>query len=324
MQDLGETETPTYRLLCGGGGTTLLVTQLRMRGGTIHCKHNCLLQNRERGVVEAVEQVEDVIIIIIIIIMEQVEDRVTVTREEDLFSLIDSKSFTSSGDEDGSPYCVLVEEEVEVVEAPQVLTIEEEEEEESSTIFSPHFSDPLLCSINRPSSTIVSVRYIHACTVDIGQPLYSNNIQFKDETMRRAWCWRQAATSCWKRRMPPSPSWRRCKTRRWRWISQILLFFFSFVFQEVQTAELEVLEIDSIQALRTDQVFLEGCGLESLKSVNETTTLRKSDSRCSSTHTAYNYTMTSIGVEPGEKSSVLKCLLQDPEFGKSRGRIKVV
>ena len=101
-------------------------------------------------------------------------------------------------------------------------------------------------------------------------------------------------------------------------------FFFSFVFQEVQTAELEVLEIDSIQALRTDQVFLEGCGLESLKSVNETTTLRKSDSRCSSAHTAYNYTMTSIGVEPGEKSSVLKCLLQDPEFGKSRGRIKVV
>ena len=85
----------------------------------------------------------------------------TVTREEDLFSLIDSKSFTSSGDEDGSPYCVLVEEEVEVVEAPQVLTIEEEEEEESSTIFSPHFSDPLLCSINRPSSTIVSVRYMH-------------------------------------------------------------------------------------------------------------------------------------------------------------------
>ena len=65
-----------------------------------------------------------------------------------------------------------------MVEAPQVLTIEEEEEE-SSTIFSPHFSDPLLCSINRPSSTIVSVRYIHACTVDIGQPLYSNNIQFK-------------------------------------------------------------------------------------------------------------------------------------------------
>ena len=93
----------------------------------------------------------------------------------------------------------------------------------------------------------------------------------------------------------------------------------------MQTAELEVLEIDSIQALRTDQVFLEGCGLESLKSVNETTTtLRKSDIRRSSAHTAYNYTMTSIGVEPGEKSSVLKCLLQDPEFGKSRGRIKVV
>ena len=129
----------------------MLVTQLRMRGGTIHCKHNCLLQTRDRGVVEAVEQVEDRV-------MTRVEDRV-MAREEDLFSLIDSKSFTSSGDEGGSPYCVLVEEEVEVVEAPQVqLTISEEEEEESSTIFSPHFSDPLLCSINRP--TIISVRYV--------------------------------------------------------------------------------------------------------------------------------------------------------------------
>ena len=159
MQDLGETESPTYRLLCKGGGSTLLVTQLKLRGDTIHCKHNCLPQTRERGVVEAVEQVEDRG-------MTRLEDRVmtrmddrVMTREEDLFSLIDSKSFTSSGDEDGSPYCVLVEEEVEVVEAPQVqLTISEEVEEESSTIFSPHFSDPLLCSINRP--TIISVRFV--------------------------------------------------------------------------------------------------------------------------------------------------------------------
>ena len=129
----------------------MLVTQLKLRGDTIHCKHNCLPQTRERGVVEAVEQVEDRV-------MTRVEDRV-MAREEDLFSLIDSKSFTSSGDEGGSPYCVLVEEEVEVVEAPQVqLTISEEVEEESSTIFSPHFSDPLLCSINRP--TIISVRYV--------------------------------------------------------------------------------------------------------------------------------------------------------------------
>ena len=129
----------------------MLVTQLKLRGDTIHCKHNCLPQTRERGVVEAVEQVEDRV-------MTRVEDRV-MTREEDLFSLIDSKSFTSSGDEGGSPYCVLVEEEVEVVEAPQVqLTISEEVEEESSTIFSPHFSDPLLCSINRP--TIISVRFV--------------------------------------------------------------------------------------------------------------------------------------------------------------------
>ena len=71
------------------------------------------------------------------------------------------KSFTSSGDEDGSPYCVLVEEEVEMVEAPQVLNISEAEEEETSSIFSFHFSDPLQCSINPTSSTVVSVR----CTI---------------------------------------------------------------------------------------------------------------------------------------------------------------
>ena len=128
----------------------MLVTQLKLRGDTIHCKHNCLPQTRERGVVEALEQVEDRV-------MTRLEDRV-MTREEDLFSLIDSKSFTSSGDEGGSPYCVLVEEEVEVVEAPQVQLTISEEEEESSTIFSPHFSDPLLCSINRP--TIISVRFV--------------------------------------------------------------------------------------------------------------------------------------------------------------------
>ena len=137
----------------------MLVTQLKLRGDTIHCKHNCLPQTRERGVVEALEQVEDrVMTREEHRVMARVEDRV-MTREEDLFSLIDSKSFTSSGDEGGSPYCVLVEEEVEVVEAPQVqLTISEEVEEESSTIFSPHFSDPLLCSINRP--TIISVRFV--------------------------------------------------------------------------------------------------------------------------------------------------------------------
>ena len=137
----------------------MLVTQLKLRGDTIHCKHNCLPQTRERGVVEALEQVEDrVMARLEDKVMTRMDDRV-MTREEDLFSLIDSKSFTSSGDEGGSPYCVLVEEEVEVVEAPQVqLTISEEVEEESSTIFSPHFSDPLLCSINRP--TIISVRYV--------------------------------------------------------------------------------------------------------------------------------------------------------------------
>ena len=145
----------------------MLVTQLKLRGDTIHCKHNCLPQTRERGVVEALEQVEDrVMTREEHRVMARVEDRVmtrvedmVMTREEDLFSLIDSKSFTSSGDEGDSPYCVLVEEEVEVVEAPQVqLTISEEVEEESSTIFSPHFSDPLLCSINRP--TIISVRFV--------------------------------------------------------------------------------------------------------------------------------------------------------------------
>ena len=105
------------------------------------------------------------------------------TREEDLFSFIDSKSFTSSGNEGSSLYCVLVEEEVE---ASQVLTItEEEEEEESSTIFSPHFSNPLLCSINPSSSTIVYYLYI------------SNYVSMKilqGGTTRQDWCWRRVAT----------------------------------------------------------------------------------------------------------------------------------
>ena len=164
MQDLGETETPRYRLLCGSGGSTLVVTQLRMRGDSIHCRHNCLLHTSREGerVVEAVEQVVEL------------ESRL-MSREEDLFSLIDSKSFTSSGDEGGSPYCVLVEEEVEVVEGSQVLTISEEEEE-SSAIFSPHFSDPLLCSINPSSSTIVSVRCV--------KPLYFKFACFNEKATR--------------------------------------------------------------------------------------------------------------------------------------------
>ena len=88
----------------------MLVSQLRLRGDTIQCKHICLPQTREQGAVEAVEQVEEVEQV------KEVEEERVMTREEDLFSLIDSKSFTSSGDEGGSPYCVLVEEEVEVVE----------------------------------------------------------------------------------------------------------------------------------------------------------------------------------------------------------------
>ena len=37
----------------------MLVTQLRLRGDEIHCQHNCLLHNREGGLVEAVEQVDN-------------------------------------------------------------------------------------------------------------------------------------------------------------------------------------------------------------------------------------------------------------------------
>ena len=164
----------------------MLVTQLRLHGDEIHCQHNCLLHHREGGLVEAVEQVENRVT------REEshmfsvnskpkrlaAENRVT-AREEDLFSLIDSKSFTSSSDRDGSPYCVLVEEEVEVVEAPQVLNISEaEEEEENNSIFSPHFSDPLLCSISPTSSTVVSVR----CTILIFSFSLSNTLRRQDET----------------------------------------------------------------------------------------------------------------------------------------------
>ena len=111
-------------------------------------------------------------------------------------------------------------------------------------------------------------------------------------------------------------------------------FTFAFILQEVQAeaTELDVLEFDSIQPLRselnpssiqplrTEQVSLEGCDIESGRLMNQTTILpsKKSDIRCSSKP---YYTGRDSG--PGEKSSVLKYLLQDPEFGKSRGRIKV-
>ena len=143
--------------------------------------------------------------------VEQVEEDRVIPGEEDLFYLIDSKSFTSSGNEGGSPCCVLVEEEVEVVEASQVLTISEEEEEESSTIFSPHFSDPLLCSINPSSSTIVSVR----CVLSLYFKLHVSMKILQGDTMRQDWCWRRVVTFFW-RRMLQSPSWRRCRRQRWR------------------------------------------------------------------------------------------------------------
>ena len=192
----------------------MLVTQLRLRGDEIHCQHTCLLYNREGGLVEAVEQVENRVT------REEshmfsvnskpkrlaAENRVT-AREEDLFSLIDSKSFTSSGDEDGSPYCVLVEEEVEMVEAPQVLNISEAEEEDTSSIFSPHFSDPLLCSINPTSSSVVSVR----CTIFIFSFFISKLLE--DKTKHTGGL-REVVISYWKRKVPPSPSWKKCKEQR--------------------------------------------------------------------------------------------------------------
>ena len=92
----------------------------------------------------------------------------------------------------------------------------------------------------------------------------------------------------------------------------------------MQATELDVLEIDSIQPLRTEQVPVEGCDIQSGKSMmNQTTALlpsRKSGVvRCSMPY----YTGRGAESGPGEGSSVLKYLLQDPEFGKSRGRIKV-
>ena len=88
---------------------------------------------------------------------------------------------------------------------------------------------------------------------------------------------------------------------------------------QVEAADLDVLEFDSIQPLRTEQVSVEGCDIESEKTTNRTTILpsRKSEVRCRKPY----YTGAVSG--PGENSSVLKYLLQDPEFGKSRGRIKV-
>ena len=92
----------------------------------------------------------------------------------------------------------------------------------------------------------------------------------------------------------------------------------------MQATELDVLEIDSIQPLRTEQVSVEGgCDIQSGKAmINQTTTKlpsKKSGVRCSMPY----YTGRGAESGPGEESSVLKYLLQDPEFGKSRGRIKV-
>ena len=85
----------------------------------------------------------------------------------------------------------------------------------------------------------------------------------------------------------------------------------------MQATELDVLEFEPIQPLRTEQVSIEGCGIASRKSMSQTITSRRSEVRCSKP-----YYIGGRGKE-GEKSSVLKYLLQDPEFGKSRGRIKV-
>ena len=85
----------------------------------------------------------------------------------------------------------------------------------------------------------------------------------------------------------------------------------------MQATELDVLEFEPIQPLQTEQVYVKGC--ESRKSMNQTTIL---SSRKSEVWRSKPYYSGGRGAE-GEKSSVLKCLLQDPEFGKSRGRIKV-
>ena len=87
---------------------------------------------------------------------------------------------------------------------------------------------------------------------------------------------------------------------------------------QAEATELDLLEFDSIQPLQTEQVSID---IESRKSTNQTTILpsRKSDGRCSKPY----YTGRGTESVPGEKSSVLKYLLQDPEFGKSRCRIKV-
>ena len=77
---------------------------------------------------------------------------------------------------------------------------------------------------------------------------------------------------------------------------------------------LEVLEIDFIQPLQTEQVLFYGCDIESGKLVNQTMTTLPS---------LPYYTSTGADSGHGERSLVLKYLLQDPEFGKSRGRIKV-
>merc|ERR1719225_874831 len=243
LPELGETETPPYRLLCRGGGTVLLVTQLGLRGDEIHCQHNCLLHNREGGLVEAVEQVEN-----------------RVTREESHMFSVNSK--------------------------PKRLAAENRvtsREEETSSIFSPHFSDPLLCSINPTSSTVVSVRRQDETHLVLEA---SGDFLLEEEDAPIT------------------------------------------ILEEVQTAEMEEgqtsgLEVFNIQPLRSEPISFEPtCDIQPGKFESQTTTLpsRKTEAR----RTLAYYTLPGSGnraVQPGDKGSVLKYLLQDPEFGKSRIKV---
>ena len=79
----------------------------------------------------------------------------------------------------------------------------------------------------------------------------------------------------------------------------------------------------NIQPLRSEPISFEpACDIQPGKFESQTTTLplRKTDAR----RTLAYYTLPGSGnraAQPGDKGSVLKYLLQDPEFGKSRIKV---
>ena len=80
----------------------------------------------------------------------------------------------------------------------------------------------------------------------------------------------------------------------------------------------------NIQPLRSEPISFEpACDIQPGKFESQTTTLplRKTDARRTLAYYTLPGSAASRAAQPGDKGSVLKYLLQDPEFGKSRIKV---